>query len=69
MRDKIQEVLVKHIKGKNADARVILCLEELMPIIENTKKTGPNNSFGVVMTQRAAEEHPSKGFNGKPQVV
>lgn len=69
MREKLKEVLVKHLKGKNADARIESCLDELMPIVENTKKTGPQNAFGVVMTPRAAEDHPTKGYNGKPQVV
>lgn len=69
MREKIQEVLVKHLKGKNAAARVEALLDELMPIVENTKPTGPKQAFGVVMTQRAAEDHPTKGYNGKPQVV
>ncbi len=69
MREKAKAVLVKHIKGKNADQRIEACLDELMPVVENVKPTGPKQAFGVVMTQKAAEDHPTKGFNGRPQVV
>lgn len=73
MREKVKQVLLKHLKGKNAESRIETCLNELMPVIEGTKPVNTKQAFGVVMTHKAAEtkigNNGEETYMGRPSVV